>query len=205
MALCTQAQVEQRLQIDFTVDPDPVVAELIAAATGHIERIAERSLEAAVREEVFDPPSTPNLWLTHTPVAVTSTSTPFAVEVDGTPLASDQYSVDPQTGRLTRVINGRPRSWSEYKVQSITVDYRGGYETVPYDIQDICARMVARAFQAGAAYAALPTSSASVNSVDIEGAGSVEYNEASGDVSTSAFLTAEELETIKYYRNGYLA
>ena len=202
MALCTQAQVEQRLQIDITNEPDTVITELIAAATGHIERIAERDLEAAARSEVFDPPDNPNLWLTYTPVAVTSTSTPFSVEVDGTALASTDYSVDPESGRLTRVTNGRPRSWSEYKVQSIIVEYEGGYETVPYDIQDICARMVARAFQAGAASAA---GDVAVSSIDIDGAGSVEYSDASADVSAAPFLTSDEMEAVKYYRNGYLA
>jgi len=203
MALCEQSDVEARLQGAFDNQPDDTVTALINAASAHIERVAERGLEAAARSEVFDPPDNPNLWLTYTPVAVTSTSTPFSVEVDGTALASTDYSVDPESGRLTRVANGRPRAWSEYKVQSITIEYRGGYETIPEDLVDICARVVARNFQAG--QAAASTEATAVKSVDIDGAGSVEYGEAVADVSGAPFLTAEEMEAVKYYRNGYLA
>jgi hypothetical protein len=203
MALCDTDDVAARLGgISFTTSESAVVADLITAAQAHIERVAERTLEAAAREEVFDPPETPNIWLSHTPVITASTTTPFSVEVDGTALSSDQYSVNPDTGRLTRVTNGRPRSWSEYKVRSITVEYEGGYSTVPGDLLDICARVAARNYQAG--QASLATDATAVKSVDIEGAGSVAYADEAGDVSVSAFITPEEMEAIKYYRNEYL-
>jgi hypothetical protein len=203
MALCDADDVAARLGgVTFTTSESAVVADLITAAQAHIERIAERTIEVAARSEVFDPPTTPNLWLSYTPVVTTSTTTPFEVTVDGDALASTQYSVDPETGRLTRVVNGRPRSWSEYKVQSITVEYEGGYTTVPGDLLDLCARIAARNYQAG--QAASSADATAIKSVDIDGAGSVEYTDEAGDVSVSAFITLEEVEAIKYYRNEYL-
>lgn len=199
MVYCTQTQVEQRLQIDFASDTDPVVAELIAAASGHIDRITGRPLEDDSRTETFDAPDTPDLWLTHTPVnSITS------VTVDGTALAtSGAYTLDGDIGRLTRTVSSRPRSWATHKLQTITVAYDGGYDPVPYDVQDICARMAARAFQAGAAFASSPNTG--VKKVSLDGSDSVEFTDTVSDISMSVFITEDEIEALRVYRSSYLA
>ena len=199
MALCTQLQVEQRLQVDFTNNPEAVITELIAAATGHIERVIGRPVEADDYTEKFDAPETVNIWLTHVPVnSITS------VTVDGTALSSSQYSHDPESGRLTRVVNGRPRPWNVHKVQSVSVVYNGGYQTVPYDIQDVCARMVARAFQAGASFAAVPAGAEGVKQVSLAGSDSVTYATEAVNITAAPFVTDDELAALEYYRHVFV-
>lgn len=199
MSLCSQAQVEQRLQIDFTNDPEAVITELIAAATGHIERIVGRVIEADDYTETFDAPDTPNVWLLNTPI-----NTLTSVTVDGDALSTDQFSHDPESGRVTRVTNGRPRSWNVHKVQSVVVAYNGGYQTVPYDIQDICARMVARAFQAGASYASVPAGADGVKQINLAGSDSVTFAGTTTDVTVAEFLAPDEVDALKYYRHVFV-
>ena len=199
MAYCTQTQVEQRLQIDFTDDSDPVVAELISAAQGHIDNITERALESAARTEVFDPPEGDDIWLLHTPVTTLTSCT-----VDGTALTtSTDLILDTDIGRLSRVTNGHRRSWGVTKLQSISVTYTGGYTTVPYDVQDICARMAARAFQAGASYANVPTEG--VKQVALAGSDSVTFTDTVEDVSMNQYITPGEIQTLMKYRNRRIA
>lgn len=201
MALCDSDDVAVRLGgVTFSTAEATLVGDLITAAQAHIEREAGRALEAGIRSELFDPPDNPNVWLTFTPV---DTSTSFSVTVDGTPLSADQYSVDPESGRLTRVVNGRARAWSTYKLQSITVGYVGGYQTIPGDLKDICARAAARAYQAGVASAATP--SAGVRQINLSGSDSVTFVDEANDVTAAAILTDDEIEVARYYRNQVLA
>lgn len=196
MALCTLDDVQFRLGgQDLSADEDTIEA-LIAAAQGHIEREAQRPLEADDRTETFDAPDGDAVWLAVTPV-----NSVAAVTVDGHTLDSSEYVVDAGTGRLLRVINGIPRSWSTLKVQSIAVSYNGGYSTVPADLVDVCARAAARAYQAG--------KSASVNTVGVKqinlaGSDSVTFTDETSDVSAALFLTDEEREVARYYRNRVL-
>lgn len=196
MAYCTQTQLEQRLQIDFASDTDPVAAELISAAQGHIDNITQRALEAAARTEVFDPPDGFDIWLTHTPVNSLTSCT-----VDGTALAtSTDLTLDGDIGRLSRTSSSRRRSWGTSQLQSISVTYNGGYATVPYDVQDICARMAARAFQAGAAYANVATEG--VKQVTLTGADSVTFADTVENIDMTPYITADEVVTLMKYRNS---
>ena len=197
MALCTQTQVEQRLQINFTDNSDVVCAELIAAAQGHIERVAGRNIEAASHTETFDGPAS-TLWLLNTPVnSITS------ITVDGTALTSNDYTYT-DYGRLARTVNSRERNWSTTKQQSIVVAYNGGYTTVPYDLQDICANMAARAFQAGASNAAVPAGSEGIKSIMLAGSDSITFRDTAADLVNAVGLTAQELDMVSYYRNPTL-
>jgi hypothetical protein len=201
MALCAQADIEYRLQVTFDNDPDDGITALIAAAEGHIEREADRyaSLEAGSRTETFDAPDSPAIWLRHTPVnSVTS------VTVDGTALTSSQYDSTP-AGRITRIVSGRPRSWSTRQVSTVVVAYNGGYQTVPEDLKDICARMVARAFQAGAGYASVPASAAGIKQVALQGSDSVTFDKTASDVTAAVFMTEDEKTVARAYRNMVIA
>ena len=206
MALCTQTQVEQRLQINFTDNSDVVVAELITAAQGHIERVAGRTIEAASHTETFDGPAS-TLWLQNTPVnSITS------ITVDGTALTSNDYTYT-DYGRLARTVNSRERNWSTSKQQSIVVVYNGGYMTVPNDLQDVCANVAARAFVGGAAYAARPAGLEGISSISLAGSDSVSFAGVSSDPTSHAIgvsvrsrmgLTPEEHKIVMYYRNPVL-
>lgn len=198
MALCARTDVEARLGGQDLSDDDSAIGELISAAQAHIEREAQRDLEDADQTETFDPPDSSDLWLTHTPInSITS------VTVDGTALTSSQYSFVADTGRLTRVVGGRPTSWRTYKVQSIVVAYNGGYATVPYDLVDLCARMAARAYQAGESAAGAP--SAGVKQINLAGSDSVTFADSSTDVTARVSMTDEDLMIARAYRNGVLA
>lgn len=203
MPLCTQTQVEQRLQIDFASDTDPVCAELIAAAQGHIERIVGRPLEDDDYTETFDAPEGPDLWLTYTPV-----NSVASVVVDGVTLStSDAYVLQGSAGRLTRTVNDMPRPWGTKKLQSIAVTYNGGYVTVPNDIQDICAWMAARAFQVGVAFAAVPSGAEGIKQVALAGSDSVTYADVAINASAAVNAVAplpNEVEALTYYRHLFV-
>jgi len=193
MALCTQTQVEQRLQINFTDNNDVVCAELIAAAQGHIERVAGRVIEAASITETFDGPAS-TLWLQVTPVnSITS------VTVDGTLLTANDYTYT-DYGRLARTTNSRERSWTTSKQQSIVVVYNGGYTTVPYDLQDVCANMAARAFQAGASNAAIPAGAEGIKSIMLAGSDSITYKDTATELVNAVGLTEMETGIVAYYQ-----
>lgn len=196
--IATTSDVAVRLGgVSFTTTEAANVELLIAAAQAHLEREARRPLEAASRTEVFDPPETADIWLTHTPV---DTDTTFTVTVDGTELTANDYSVDEDTGRLTRVVGGRPRPWSVFKVQSISVTYTGGYSDVPDDLVDVCARAAARAYQAG--LAALDAPALGVKQINLSGSDSVTFVDEVNDVTVALSLTEEEKQVARYYRNG---
>lgn len=206
MALCTQTDVEQRLQIDFTNNADPVCAVLIAAVQGHIEREVGRAVEAAARVETLDWPPGSYLWLKWTPVnSITS------VVVDGTTLtAVTDYIFDSVTGRLARVSSGYLTGWSVYKPASVVVTYNGGYATVPLDLRDLCANVAARAFQTGAAYAALPAGSDGISQEGIGDYSVTYFDRAAGglatmDVTRPVQLTPEEIDICRYYRHPAIA
>lgn len=201
MALATQTDVEQRLQIDFTNPTEPVVVSLIAAAQGHIEREVGRPVEADDYTETFDGPYGPYLWLTKVPV-----NTITSVTSDGTVLTViDDFFFVAQTGKVGRVKNGYYRFWDSLKPQSVVVVYNGGFTTVPLDLRDLCANVVARAFQAGAVYAALPASAGSISSISLDGSDSVEYSDGvAGGLATTGErpvqLTPEEVAICRSYR-----
>lgn len=209
VVLASQTDVEQRLQIDFTNNADPVCASLIAAAQGHIEREVGRAVEAAARTETLDWPPSSYLWLKWTPVnSITS------VVVDGTTLvAVTDYIFEPTSGRVARVSSGYLTGWSVYKPASVVVTYNGGYVTVPLDLRDICATSAARAFQIGAAYAAMPAAGASgaVQSITLAGSDSVTFgtlHSSAEMVSLTAGyagLTDKEVMACRYYRHAAVA
>jgi hypothetical protein len=199
--LCSQTDVEMRLQINFGTDPDPVCAALIAAAQGHIEREVGRPVEADDYIELFDGPLGAYLWLANTPV-----NTIAGIEVDGVALTlpGDIYfTAAGKVGRLND--SGYLTTWGTYKPNIVEVTYNGGYATVPLDLRDICARAAARAFQAGAAFAAAPVSAGAVKSVALEGSDTVVWADSVVDVTALVSLTADEIEACRYYRNPPIA
>lgn len=195
MVLCTQTDVEQRLQIDFTSDSDPVAASLIAAATGHMNRFAGFTLESTVYTTIdFDPPRGASLLLPERPLTAVAT-----VTEDGTALTVADDYVFYDWGNILRVANGHPRHWTTIKAQSISVTYTAGWVTVPDDLIDVCARAAARAFQQGAAYAVTPAEAGAVTSISLEGSDSVSFSDQANDVTAAVSLTEDEIRIVRGY------
>ncbi len=158
MTIAIQADVEKRLQIDVTSEPDAVVTALLEAAQGHVESHLGRPLEQTAHTERFDGhhAGSPRraLFLKYLPVVSITT----VVEAGVTLSASDYllYSDADLEGRLIRVSGGNQAEWRTSKPQGIVVTYQGGYPAnqAPKALVDVVAWMAAHAFQMGAANAA---------------------------------------------------
>lgn len=193
MALCTQADVEKKLQWDITAEPDPVVASLIADAQALIEGEMGRELESAARQETFDGGRW-SLFLTHWPVSAVA-----SVTEDGTVLVlNDDYRWY-TTGKVIRVSGTSQISWRSWAAQSVVIDYTGGYLPGTKELEhlgSICAEVVARAFRKGASNAAIPVgATGEIQSISLEGSDSVTYASSSGGTST---ITAGGLNQFVY-------
>jgi len=213
MTLCTQADIEHRLQWDITAEPDPVVTDLIAAAQGLIEAEAGRTLESAARVEMLDG-DYPEIYLTHWPVTSIA-----SVDEDGTTLAVDTDYIFNDDGRLVRVSDGRPKAWATRKLEAIEVTYTGGFLSPNHDSElahlgSLCTEVVARAFRQGAASAAAPAGVGlgGITQVTLHGSDTVTYATPTGDLATVGggltrflFLFPDEKEQLFKYRNPPVA
>lgn len=187
--LATQTDVEQRIQVDFGNDTEPVIVTLLAAAQGQYERLAGRPLESDSYVETYDPPNGTALWLRHTPVtAITS------VTEDGTVLTvADDYYFNP-FGRVQRVSAGLPSLWRSRTLQSIIVDYEAGFDDTHFlwdSMNDDVAWMVAAAFQRGTVAA---TDAGFLEGVESEQIGThiLRYMSSVGDSSKWIAMTDEQ-------------
>ena len=210
MTLCTQLDVEQKLQWDITAEPDATVTALIADAQALIESHVGRTLESAEREETFDGARVA-IFLRNWPVtAITS------VSEDSTVLVVDDDYKFYENGKVIRVSSsGYQIVWRTFKPQSITVEYTGGFLAAHSDEHDLalehlgslCAEVVARAFRKGAANAAIPAgSSGAVQSVTLEGRGTATYSTGSGEsfagggLTSFVYLEQHEMDQLGRYR-----
>ena len=194
MALCTQADVELFLQHATVAG---TVTYLIENAGALIETYLDRQIEEApVVTELHDGDRQNMIKLRQWPVTIPLT----LVEEDGVVLVEGTDYVAYEDGRVYRGSNKVPANWILGR-RIIDVDYTAGYGTVPFDIRDTCARMVARAFQAGEAYANTPTGAAGVKSIDLADSDSVEYTAAVRDVAKAALpMLPEEKRAVGRYR-----
>jgi hypothetical protein len=214
MALCTQLDVEQKLQWDVTAEPDTTVAALIADAQALIEAEIGRTVESAARTETLDGGRV-TYFLKWWPITeITS------VTEDGTALVADDDFKWYEGGKLIRVsTSGYQILWRTRKVQSIDVVYVGGYLAGHSDEHDmalehlgsICAEVVARAFRKGADSAALPAGvSGQVQSVSLTGSDTVTYATAGGagtfqgGLTRFIYLEEDELRQLQKYRRLHL-
>jgi hypothetical protein len=210
LALCTQLDVEQKLQWDITADPDATVTALIADAQALIESHVGRPLEDGPRTEVFDGYRWV-LFLRNWPVTAISTVTEAGVALTAT-----DYLFYPNGKVIRTTTTGTQIPWKAYKPQSIEVEYDGGYLTGHDDYHDLalghlgslCAEVVARAFRKGAANAAIPAGSAgAVQSVSLHGSDTTTYSTGSGESFAGGGLTAfvyleqHEMDQLGRYRS----
>lgn len=191
MALCTQDDIEKRLQWDITAEPDAVITMLIADAQSLIEAEVGRTLESATRSETFDGGQR-TLFLKWFPV-----TTLTSVVEDGTTLTVEDDFRWYSNGRLIRVSGNYQTRWRVLKHQSIVVTYEGGYLTGEPDhdmalehLGNLCAEVVARAFRKGADSAAIPAGAAGqVQSVSLAGSDTTTYATSGGSATFRGGLT----------------
>jgi hypothetical protein len=212
LALCTQLDVEQKLQWDVTAEPDTTVTALIADAQALIESHVGRPLESGTRTDIFDGGRVA-LFLRTWPVTEITT-----VTEDGTVLTADDFKWYPNGKVIRTSTTGSQILWKAYKPQSIEVVYEGGYLAATDDLHDIalehlgslCAEVVARAFRAGAKNAVVPVSAGAggVQSVTIDGRGTISYATGGGETLTLEgglgqfiFLNDDERRQLGRYRS----
>ena len=188
--LATQADLEKFLQIDVTAEPDAAITAYLEAATGIIESYCDRIFTSGLVTAETHDGGDDTVFLLQPPVTAVS-----SVTENGVAVASTGY-LSYLDGRLVRVAGGRPRTWLN-KLRTVVVNYTGGYTTIPYDVRDVCVRIAARAFQAGAAFAAAPASAGAIRQITLAGSDSVTYADAvSNSVATAAVQLTEADKTV---------
>jgi len=169
--LCTQADVEKLLQIDFGNDPDDSVAQYIAQATAAIETYCGQRLEADTGLVVTLQAQTASTWMFLPRFPVTDVT---SVVEDGVTLTtSDEYRWY-ENGQVRRVTGQFDALWSAY-LDAIVVTFDAGYATVPDDVVLACATVAAALFRQGAAFAAHGTAGP-VSSVALAGSDTITYD-----------------------------
>lgn len=190
--LCTQLDVEKRLQWDITAEPEAAITALIADAQALIESEVGRPVESASRTETFDGGPW-SVFLKYWPVSAMTT-----VTEDATALTVTTDFLWYTTGKLIRVASGYQVAWRAYKPQSIAVAYTGGYLAGSKEFEhlgSICTEVVARAFRKGADNAAIPAGAAGpIQSVHLEGSDDVTYATSTGSVSGGSLTQFVYLE-----------
>lgn len=173
MALMTQNDLEQHLQITFGTQPsDPVVATLIDQAQAAADRWCQVALEeqAGVVEKFEVDQWEPWHRLSGFPVSAVT-----LVTVDGENLIADQDYVWYPDGRIRRILNSDDRSWSRL-VNGNEVTYTYGYQagSAPDDLVLGITLICAELFRTGAQFASTGTSGP-VQTVQLDGSDSVTY------------------------------
>ncbi len=198
MALCVQLDVEKFLQADVTAEPEAQVTYLIENAGAQVEAYLDRTVEEqTVVTELHDGNGDYLIRLAHWPVTLPLT----LVEEDGVALIEGTDYVAYEDGRVYRGTKTFKSRWRG-GLRAVDFDYTGGYAApIPFVIRDVCARMVARAFQAGSAYANTPVGAEGIKRISLEGSDSVEYTAAVSDVTrTAVILNDEEKQSLNFYR-----
>lgn len=194
--LCTQTDVEQRLQIDFGNSSEPVVASLIAAAEGHIKRVYGGPVELTVHTAEKHTARAVLIVLRYTPIVNVT-----AVTVDGTVLNVGTDISWSSIGTLRRIsASGYSRLWDSFKVDGVVVTYSAGFDPVPEDITDVCAWMVANAFRVGVANA--EGSGVGIKSENI-GEYGVEFFASVADPSQFVHMTEEHRRVVVEHRRKF--
>jgi hypothetical protein len=133
-------------ELGTTEGDAPVIRRLISRASAAIAQYCNRVFVAEVVKDDIWPQRDPYPWqipggvaplqLTRWPVMQINSVTENGIAlVDVT-----DFRIDQTKGQLTRLDgSGYPRKWPAF---TIAVQYKGGYEAIPADIQDAALRMV---------------------------------------------------------------
>jgi len=197
-AFCEVADLAALLQLTIAADDVSALAA-IRDASAAIQNYCRQVIEEVEDDEItFDVAVMQSkLFLPELPVTAVA-----SVVEDGEALTEDDDYKLARFGVLHRV----GAYWTA-GVQTVTVTYSHGYETLPDDVVAVCIRAAARAYQAGLR-AAATGGEAGVQAVTI-GDYSVRYgSEQSGGesgggtlgASSAVLLTEAEKQTLSRYR-----
>lgn len=203
MALSLQADIQRFLQITFTANPEPVIDYLIEGADSLVKDYLGFDPEVSLGEsEIHDPTYTFDLWVRRPPIGAVA-----SVTVDGTLLAGTAYTAyldgEDKSGLIRRIDGQR---WSGAR-RGIVVVYDAGYAVadMPKTIRDASVRIVAQAFQQGAAFAA-EGNVPGVRSIALSGSDSVTWSDRSDDVAMGALeITGVERTQLSRYKRDWVA
>ncbi len=216
MTLALQADVEKFLQVDVTSEPSAPVTMLLENASGLVESFVGRDLEEATRTEDYDLPDGSVLVLRNAPVTAITTvtlNTPATVLVEDT-----DFVLKAKAGQLIRTgADRRPIRWNRsgaLVMNEVEVVYDAGYDFTINPLlernarvaRDTTTRIVARAFQAAAAYAALPDGAEAIKKITLIGSDSVEYrNELTNVAGAAIQLTDADKTSLRGIRRKAFA
>ncbi len=187
--LCTQAEVQTLLHTVFNNQPEAVITDLIARASAVVESYCNRTFEAETGiVETLDGNGHEILRLAKTPVTAITT----IVEDTTTLTVADDF-IWYANGELVRGTGKTPLLWTLYR-QAVVVTYDAGYATIPKDLSHAVSSIVARWFQAGAAYAAAPDNAGAVKRIQLEGSDSIEYTDAVADITADGNMGLTETD-----------
>ena len=200
MPLCTQEDVEKFLQIGYTQMPEDVATYLIQGADGLI--FDELGFDPQVQlgeSEIHDPSFTFDLWVRRPPI-----NSIVQVVIDAVQVPPAAYTVylegEDKSGLIRRIDGNR---WTGL-LRGISIDYDGGYAVVPFPLRDASVKIVSRAFEKGAGFAAdghLP----GVTSVSLAGSDSISWSESASDVAKGALeITMGEMKMISRYKRNWV-
>lgn len=135
--LCTLDQVKTYLGGPIPPSLDPVLQQLITAASAYVMSACNRTFKSANYTETYDGTGTERLLLKQTPVTAVA-----SVEVDGllwnmtTSARADGYQFD-ATG-----LYATGCAWFPYVLRVVKVAYTAGYTTIPADLAQAVVEMV---------------------------------------------------------------
>lgn len=200
--LCTQLDVENIILQTFDNQPEAVITDLIARASAVAETYLHRiiGLDTGI-VETHDGPWAPLIVLNQYPIDNVTTPVAITEDIGAGPVAlvnGTDFMVY-EDGRIVRRSGAVDKWWTKVR-QGIVVTYDGGYAEIPRDIADATASMVARWFQAGAAYAAAPSSAGAVKRISLEGSDEIEYSDAVLDATITRGMSEGEMDKLNPWR-----
>jgi hypothetical protein len=133
MGLCTAAQVKAYATNVPSSSMDGLIDQLITAESAAIERFLQRTLTQPQNSvaETYDGNGGFRLPLNSYPIASVD-----SVVVDGTTWDASWYTHD-----LRGLVALEGRRWTRGR-RNVVVTYKGGYTTIPSDIQQACVELV---------------------------------------------------------------
>jgi len=201
MGFCTQADVEQFLQIEITgAAKIASVESAIEEATAAIQNYTHQEIEQTEDDETTLDCSGHSAMLFLPQLPVTSVA---SVVEDGTLLieGSDEDYQLGQWGVLHRVGQNWPAG-----IQIVTVTYTHGHATIPDDVVGVCARAASRRYQAGLraaevdAVPGIQAESLGDHSITYSAEGGGGIGEGVLGASASRTLLLSEKDTLSRYR-----
>lgn len=147
-ALCAVGDLEALIQVPIPAADQDWANAAIAAASGAIRAYTNQMLTLVEDDELVLSGGGGPLLLPELPVVAVS-----AVSVDGTALASSDFTFEANTGELIRLGTWPPAlpyptCWA-YGYRNVAVTYTHGYDPLPAEIANVCAEAASRRYLAG--------------------------------------------------------